>query len=218
MSNLPQITSSTIATTPKAHPLSLYKSNNSDHGKSILFIGGVHGDEPEGVELANKLLQWLMQNNHNSWLLIPCLNVDGFKAGSRVNANGVDLNRNFPHNWSPTMKAPRYFPGKHPGSEIETKALIETITRYSPRLICHFHSWNPCIVFTSDKAPKEAEILSQVTGYPLQSDIGYSTPGSLGDWAWRELKIPVICVEEKEGVKLETIWSRFEPAFEEIFR
>ncbi len=188
--------------------------------KPVLIIGGVHGDEPEGVWLCEKLLEHLRgvsSPTHQDWVLIPCLNPDGFKKRQRTNANGVDLNRNFPSSdWNPTAKELRYFPGPKPGSELETQAVIEAIDTFNPRLIIHCHSWKPSIIYTASTVPKEAEILSRASGYELQSDIGYPTPGSLGQYGYFQRSIPVICIEEKEGAQKEETWSRFKNAFESI--
>jgi predicted deacylase len=60
--------------------IELFSSQNGDASgkhlgaeRPLLFIGGVHGDEPEGVELAEKFLSWLQKNNKasfHSWFLI----------------------------------------------------------------------------------------------------------------------------------------------------
>ena len=63
----------------------------------IILIGGVHGDEPEGVHLAEQSLNWLRSADRSTlvdWVVVPCLNIDGFNKKQRVNANGIDLNRN----------------------------------------------------------------------------------------------------------------------------
>src|SRR5687768_13836975 len=69
----------------------------------VLLLGGVHGDEPEGVWLATSTLALLQRERAKvDWALVPCLNVDGFAKGTRVNGRGVDLNRNYPsRSWSP---------------------------------------------------------------------------------------------------------------------
>ncbi|MEK6554580.1 MAG: DUF2817 domain-containing protein, partial [Bdellovibrionota bacterium] len=75
--------------------------------RPVLFMGGVHGDEPEGVALAESLLEWLKSDSVSAkktrlpWALIPCLNPDGYLRGVRWNGNKVDLNRNYPStDWS----------------------------------------------------------------------------------------------------------------------
>lgn len=207
------------------NPISLIEFNSNTE-RPVLFIGGVHGDEPEGVWLAEALLNWCysvkLQNGlatlHN-FLLIPCLNPDGYRQLERVNGKGVDLNRNFPsRDWSPEQKAPRYNPGPEPASEPEVRALIDLINQRNPSLIIHFHSWKPAVVYTGAPAKSVAQILAKVSGYDLQEDIGYPTPGSLGQYAWLEKQIPVICIEEQEGCERSRIWPRWKPGLLEILR
>ncbi len=190
---------------------------SSKETSPILFIGGVHGDEPEGVRLTQDLLHWL-QKNHNvanpenvhPWIIIPCLNIDGYLSKERTNANGVDLNRNFPsQDWHYEYKSARYFPGDQPGSEPEVQALVKLIEEKSPCLIVHFHSWEACVVYTGHPGKSAAEIIGRDTGYRISEDIGYPTPGSLGQYGWLEKKIPVICVEAQEGCSLDSVWPTF---------
>ncbi|KYG66232.1 murein peptide amidase A [Bdellovibrio bacteriovorus] len=208
------------ATTERGTPLELYKKTHSSASLSerpILFIGGVHGDEPEGVRLAEELLAWLQhEESQNSekirpWILIPCLNPDGYSKNQRTNAAGVDLNRNFPSkDWSSEAKAPRYNPGPSPGSEKEVQALVKLIEDEKPQLIVHFHSWEPCVVYTGAPGKPAAEILASGTTYECREDIGYPTPGSLGQFGWMEHQIPVICIEEQEHMALDKVWPHFQ--------
>ena len=195
--------------------------------KPILLIGGVHGDEPEGVELATQTLSWLATTSgdtaHRSklcpWIVIPCLNIDGDLKRSRVNGRGVDLNRNYPsRDWSAAYEKDRYFPGREPGSEPEIQGIVELITATKPRLIIHCHSWQPCVVATGSRALLDGSRLARASGYELRPEIGYPTPGSLSRYGWHDNDIPVICIEEQESlVDLKTIWPRFSSAMEEIF-
>ena len=199
--------------------IELYSSDElSSLSKPILLIGGVHGDEPEGVALANNLLTHL--KNHSSsenWALIPCLNPDGYSKKSRTNHNGVDLNRNFPSpDWKSTFEKKRYNPGSSPCSELETKALTQLIIEIKPQMIIHFHSWKPSIILTGPPDNEVAKIFSKASEYPLELDIRYPTPGSLGQYAWFALNIPVVCIEEKEEENAQASWERFKPAFESV--
>lgn len=184
--------------------------------KPFIFIGGVHGDEPEGVRLAEELNKWLhslsstkLEKLHN-WILIPCLNVDGYSSNTRTNSRGVDLNRNFPSkDWSPEAKSERYYPGPHANSEPETQALVKLIEVEQPKAIIHFHSWEPCVVYTGSTGREYAKILAHELPYPVREDIGYPTPGSLGQYAWLNYQIPVICLEEQEKSDLNLVWPHF---------
>ncbi len=127
-----------------SHPLSELRNL-----KPILLMGGIHGDEPLGVELAKKTLEMLLADAAQQqpqfkvpWALIPCLNIDGYKQNTRVNGRGVDLNRNYPSkSWSPEAAKERYNPGPSPGSEAEIQAVglrfAELLTEFFN--ICDFH-------------------------------------------------------------------------------
>jgi predicted deacylase len=201
--------------------IELFSSQNGNE-RPLLFVGGVHGDEPEGVELAQKFLSWLQKNNNSnfhSWLLVPCLNIDGYSINERTNGHGVDLNRNFPSSdWNSFVKAPRYNPGPHPGSEPEVQAVCQLIHSTKPQVIIHFHSWEPCVVYTGAPGKPWAEKVSGRSGYEVREDIGYPTPGSLGQYGWLEHKTPVICIEEQEKISLEKVWPHFADGLQNVVR
>ena len=208
-------------------PIALHSSSTLDEligQRPILLMGGIHGDEPEGVRLAQDTLNWL-KNSHNAgaklspWICIPCLNVDGVAKGTRVNGRGVDLNRNYPSkDWSREFSKERYFPGEGPASEIEIQGVVEIITKLQPRLIIHCHSWKPCIVGTGELSKLDAKRLSDSSGYELIDEIGYPTPGSLSRYGWHDRRVPVICIEEQEQLAdLASIWPRFAEAMKAIF-
>lgn len=202
--------------------IELYKKQHTAGQAPILLIGGVHGDEPEGVRLAHDLLDWLKAREKNEsslktrpWILIPCLNPDGYSQNQRTNGHGVDLNRNFPsRDWSPEARAPRYYPGPSPGSEPEIQALVKLIEDEKPHIIVHFHSWKPCVVYTGLPGKETAELLATGTGYDCHEDIGYPTPGSLGQYGWLEHQIPVVCIEEQEHIDLDLVWPHFRKGLE----
>lgn len=203
----------------KANAIPLIRSRQQDGG-GILWLGGVHGDEPEGVELSLRTRDWLCKNPQIklSWNLIPCINPDGFVLQQRVNAQGIDLNRNYPSkDWAPTFKAPRYFPGDKSAQAPEIVAMVQLIAEVKPSLIVHCHSWHPTVVYSGEPAKKMAHEIGNIIGYQAQDNIGYPTPGSLGSYAWHDHKIPVICIEEQEGCPLNEIWPRCEKAVEHLF-
>jgi hypothetical protein len=151
------------------------------------------------------------------WALIPCIHPDGYHKNQRTNSRGIDLNRNFPsHNWSPNIVAARYNPGPKANSEPETQALVHLINKKKPRLLIHFHSWKPCVVYTGPPGLPFAKHLSESSGFKLVHDIGYPTPGSLGDFGWHDHKIPVICTEDGEHRKTQIPWEHFGPGIKKI--
>jgi len=65
--------------------------------KPVLITGGMHGDEPAGVEA---VLQFIERDNTAllnkfSFLIIPCINPYGYVHNTRETVDGVDINRAF---------------------------------------------------------------------------------------------------------------------------
>ena len=97
-------------------------------GPEVLILGGVHGDEWEGVVAAKALqAKFLESFTYKLQLtLVPMFNLDGVLNSQRKNARGVDLNRNLPTNdWVKDIPEEKYFPGPEANSEPENKALVE---------------------------------------------------------------------------------------------
>ena len=176
----------------------------------ILIVGVVHGDEPQGEYLINK---YLGEVEDSGMLFIPSLNPDGKDKGTRVNSNGVDINRNFPtKNWELSDKD-NYYGGDFPASEIETRFLLDVIEEYNPRLILTLHT--PYKIVNYDGPAKEiSEKISEIIDYPVEESIGYPTPGSFGTYAGVERNIPTITLEMDEDEDLDILYSKVKLIFE----
>lgn len=180
----------------------------------VLVIGVFHGDEPQGKYLIEKFLS--QGEGSNNLLFIPCLNPDGLQNNTRTNANGVDLNRNFPtKNWgqdgSSAGDNPKdYYGGKSGASEIETKFVIDIIEKYKPKLILTLHA--PYKIVNYDGPAQDiAQKISEIIGYLVEPSIGYPTPGSFGTYCGIESNIPTITLELDEEKSLEQLEK---PVFE----
>lgn len=179
----------------------------------ILIIGGVHGDEPEGVVAAKGLLEKFRQSYELDLeiTLIPEFNPEGILLNQRVNSNKVDLNRNLPtKDWTPVAAKERYNPGPSALSEKENQALVQFLKDNKISLIISMHSWNP-MLNTNGDIP-EAKIISELTGYTIEPDIGYPTPGSLGTYAGLENNIPTLTYEIQRELPFDHIIKIHVPA------
>ena len=173
---------------------------NKEHN-SVLVLGCMHGDEPQGEYLIN---EYIKSNTDTKLMFVPCVNPDGVKAKTRVNSNGVDINRNFPtKNWELTEKN-EFFGGNTPASEIETKFLVEIIQKYEPKFILTIHAPYKVVNYDGD-ALEIAEKISGIINYPVESSIGYPTPGSFGTWAGIEKNIPTITLELDEEIDVKEL-------------
>ncbi len=155
------------------------------------MFAGIHGEEPETTFALSRALRQLSEPPPHCAVVLAA-NPDGLIRGTRGNARGVDLNRNFPtRDWRPepvahrsTLEDPRdvvLSPGSHPGSEPETRALTELIEGLTPETVIALHAPLACID-DANQGPL-ARRLAERTGLPLVTDVGYPTPGSFGSWS-----------------------------------
>lgn len=204
--------------TSKGMPVIAYEFQNG--GPEVLILGGVHGDEVEGVIAAQELLKKFMEAfpYKLNITLVPQFNFEGVIFKTRGNGNGVDLNRNLPtKDWSPEVKTPRYHPGPFAGSENENKGLIQYLEEKKPVFILSLHSWHPILNVNGD-CHAVAEILAQRTGYKIDADIGYPTPGCLGTFSGLERNLPTLTYEIERGLSAEKIIEIHVPAIMESLK
>jgi murein peptide amidase A len=204
----------------------------------LLIIAGVHGQEPQSAFLLEKISKdftlvekepyqiFSSAKNNLEIYSIPRFNEYGLLNNIRGNKNKVDLNRNLPAlNWSKEFSHIDYNPGPSPASELETKKLVSLIKEFEPDLIISIHTNHfvtvrhlPQVNFDGnlDSAGyKHAQRLSELIGLELTSDIGYSTPGSLGSYA-KDLKIPCITLELDDDLGNDDSLLRYEAPLKEF--
>jgi murein peptide amidase A len=157
----------------------------------VLVFAGIHGDEPETTGVLSKALRRLSEPPPHCAVVLAA-NPDGLLRGTRGNALGVELNRNFAtRDWSPelvahrlTLREPRdvlLSPGAEPASEPETRALVALVEELEPEAVVALHAPLACI--DDPGATPLGRWLSLRTGLPLVDGVGYPTPGSFGTWA-----------------------------------
>jgi len=189
-------------------PVFGYKfKSSSEMAKHVLVIGGVHGDEIEGVVLARGLINSLIETpiENLTVTIVPEFNIEGVLLGTRQNHTGVDLNRNLPtKDWSKDFKKIRYYPGSAPCSEPENKNLDQFLNSENPDYIISLHSWKPMLNVNGNCSPISDHI-SEKTGLVIKEDIGYPTPGSLGTYTGLERSLPTLTYELQKGIDLEEV-------------
>ena len=171
----------------------------------VLVIGAIHGDELSSASLA---LHWIRLAGQASvdapqavhWRFVPALNADGLFSHPprRVNAHGVDLNRNFPTpNWARdarlywekrTRKDPRRYPGSTPLSEPESRFVYEEMQRFKPQLIVSIHAPYGVLDFDGPSVPPAR------LGRLYLDQVGIF-PGSLGNYGGVHKGVPVVTIE-----------------------
>lgn len=207
-----------LASTANGLPIPVYEFGST--GPHVLVLGGVHGDEREGVEAAYGLIhRWAGSYAYRlRTTVVPAFNLDGVIRSTRGNGNGVDLNRNMATNdWSAEVKNPRYHPGSAPNSEPETKALVAFLESFKPVFVLSLHSWHPVLNVNGD-CMREASVIAQWTGYKIDDSIGYPTPGCLGTYCGLERDMPTLTYEIERGLATSQILELHVPAIEEALK
>jgi protein MpaA len=167
----------------------------------VLIFGGIHGNEPTSVTLAQSLANHLRVNwdlfAGRTVAILAKANPDGLAARRRTNASGVDLNRNFPaRNWRRAKGAGTRH-GARPASEPETQAIMRAIELVRPARILSIHSTRRGTHCNNYDGPARdvAQQMARSNGYPVRDTMGYPTPGSFGSWAGIDRGIPTITLE-----------------------
>ena len=170
-------------------------------GRRILAIALVHGDEFPAASVARS---WMERLGHidprSTWRVIPVANPDGLVAKTRTNAQGVDINRNFPtKNWQQLAlktwreryrSSVRKYPGPRSASEPETRCLMGHIQDFQADFIISIHTPLGHLDFDGPKMK-----------YPDYNLLPWRRfghfPGSLGRYMWRDHGVPVLTIELK---------------------
>ena len=207
----------TIGHSVLGRPIEMYSFGPVEGGRPVLVMGAIHGSEPTSADVSRGLLAELL-NDANApasgvygvpIAVIPVANPDGLAAGTRQNANKIDVNRNFPsQNFYQRTPGRKFHGGEKPASEPETTALMNVINRLRPRLIVTVHSIEDGKHCNNYDGPAReiAEAMTKNNGYPASGNIGYPTPGSLGNWGGNDRQIPMITLELPRSLPAARAW------------
>ena len=190
----PSTTSTTIPSGPIAgeqilfgrsvngEPL-VYIRRGDSKGARILVIGSIHGDEDDGIPIVDHLRRIEIPEGIELWL-IPSPNPDGNVAQTRQNANGVDLNRNFPINWAPLEELGHWqYAGPSPASEPETQAMVKLGEEIKPHLVLWYHQDYFRISPGSGVGGRIRQDYGELTGLPILLVTGGTYTGTASQWS-----------------------------------
>jgi murein peptide amidase A len=118
-------------------PLVAWSFGSSEARRKVLVVGCIHGNECSGLAITSALRHEPIPSGVQLWV-VPEMNPDGTAADTRQNADGVDLNRNFPYRWE-RITDPVFNSGPRPASEPETRAAIRLVRRVRPAVTIWYH-------------------------------------------------------------------------------
>src|SRR5438270_1492084 len=160
-------------------PIRVVEVGDPDESRKVLVVGCIHGDEPQGIHIAQRLAATKPSTSADLWI-VPTLNPDGVAAHTRQNAHGVDLNRNFPWRWRRLgSRGSRYYSGLRALSEPESRLAVQLIRRLRPRLSIWFHQPYGLVDESGGDANVERRFANLV-GLPLVRLPRF--PGSVASW------------------------------------
>lgn len=180
----------------------------------VVLISTMHGNEAATRHILHALKDGRRIEGIDLWV-VPTYNPDGLAAGTRKNAHGVDLNRNFPYNWADLDG--NYESGPQPKSEPETRAMIRFLKDVRPRRILSFHQ--PLYgVDTDTKNEKFARRVAKVLDLPTKTfDCGGVCHGTLTSWYNHHFKGAALTVEYGSDPRRRFMRSTVPPRVLKVF-
>jgi len=200
-----------IGTSVQGRSITAYKFGSGS--QKVLFVGGMHGNERSSV---STLVSWVEELERNysqisadkTIVIIPNHNPDAYALDSRLNANAVDLNRNFPSlDWVSGV----YFPansflesggGTQPLSEPESLALSQYVESFNPNFVLTYHA-KASAVFSNGagNSGQLAKLYSDNSGFAQYDDssedavFAYETTGEFETWLRDKRATPALLIE-----------------------
>src|SRR3954451_19567477 len=169
----------TVGQSVEGRPIRAVRIGNPRARIKVLVVGEIYGNELAGRAVTKRLRRAHPPRGVEYWL-VDDLNPDGAAAGTRQNANGVDLNRNFPYRWRGGGKpSDTYYAGPAPLSEPESTAAAELVKRIKPRVTIWYHQHMRLVTKTGGDAKLE-RLYARRSGLPHKK-LGF-LPGTATGW------------------------------------
>jgi protein MpaA len=175
-----------------------------DGERTVLILATIHGNEAAGTPLLRQFEEHLVAHanllEYRRVVLVPVANPDGYADGTRRNAAGVDINRNFK-----TANSR----GRTPLSEPESRAIAALIERYRPTVVVSLHQPLNCVDYDGPAADLARTMAA--AGHLSVRKLG-ARPGSLGSYVGLDLGLPIVTVElPRRASRLtgDELWQRY---------
>jgi hypothetical protein len=169
----------------QGRPIVATRRGRADAAVRVLVTGSTHGTELAGHAVIARLRRMAAPGGVQLWL-VRSLNPDGAARGTRQNARGVDLNRNFPRRWRGGGRPfDTYFPGPSAASEPETRALMRLVRRVKPDVSVHYHQMLRLVNLSVGADPAVVRAYARRVGLPAEPLPHYR--GTATSWSNHEL-------------------------------
>lgn len=167
---------SMLGRSERGRPITVTMIGSAHAPRRLLVVGCIHGDETSGIAVAERLAHLAPRREVGVWI-VSDLNPDGAAAGSRGNADGVDLNRNFPFRWQPLTGL--YDSGPAALSEPESRIASRLIRSVRPTVTIWFHQHEDVVDLSGGNLAVERRY-AQLVGLGVRRLNRY--PGSVVGW------------------------------------
>ena len=144
----------------EGRPIRAWRIGNPKAAQRVLVVGCIHGDECAGLAVTQRLVNLARPIDFDLWIVQ--LNPDGLARGTRGNAHGVDLNRDF-------LAA----------TERETRIARKLILRLRPAVTIWFHQ-PQSVVRAWGPSRATARRYARLAGVPYRPLVW--PPGSASRW------------------------------------
>jgi hypothetical protein len=199
-------TKGSIGTSKSGLPINVYVREaclGATNVKTVLIASSIHGSENGGQLVAHELLYKRALPSNIRLIVIPEINQDGLNLSGtgipRVNANEVNLNRNFNYKWAAGSKGgDNNFGGVAPESEAETKALVNFVNAIGKiDLSIHYHDDIDWVAAAVNTNVALAQTYASTGAVPLRSAESGTVQqgGSFDGWLNSSLGVPSLLVE-----------------------
>jgi len=173
---------------------------DQDAKRTGLVVGSIHGDETEGHEIVHVLKHRYRHARNVKLWVVKTVNPDGVVGNTRKNAHGVDLNRNFSYRWKDGVpRSSGYYPGPHPFSEPETRAVRRFVERIRPNVTIWYHQpWGQVLLPCHGPARVQMRY-ADLADWPTNRCRGQHLPGTATSWQNHHFKGRAFVVELRGG-------------------